>query len=101
VYQYRLVRDVVAAAPTGLQHVAFLLWRLNPIAPIVLTFQRAIYGQTSPRGPGGKIVPILPDHAGQWWYLWQLMLVIAFSLGLLTFALKVFGRLEGNFAEDL
>ncbi|MDQ6617747.1 MAG: ABC transporter permease [Actinomycetota bacterium] len=110
VYQYRLVRDNVTArvvngnlvpAAGGFKHLAFLLWRLNPVTPIVLTFQRAIYGQTSPVGADHKIIHILPDHAGQWWYLWQLLVVIGFAMALLAFALMVFGRLEGNFAEDL
>jgi ABC-2 type transport system permease protein len=101
IYQYRLVRDSVARAPHGLKHILFILWRFNPVTPIVLTFQRAIYGQTSPRGSTGKVVSILPDHAGQWWYLWQLLLVMVFAVLLFCLALKIFGRLEGNFAEDL
>jgi ABC-2 type transport system permease protein len=116
VYQYRLVRDNVVGhvvngklvAGSGFKHLAFILWRFNPLTPIVLTFQRAIYAQTSPKGtqttPTGiqhLPVAVLPDHAGQWWYLWQLLIVIAFSLVLLTLALRTFGRLEGNFAEDL
>jgi ABC-2 type transport system permease protein len=101
VYQYRLVRDKVITSPRGFTHYLFILWRLNPVTPIVLTFQRAIYGATSPVGAGGTPVAVLPDHAGQWWYLWQLLLVMLFSLVTLTVALKVFGRLEGNFAEDL
>jgi ABC-2 type transport system permease protein len=110
VYQYRLVRDNVAAklvngklipAASGFKHIVFILWRFNPVTPIVLTFQRALYAQTSPIGKNGIPVPILPDHAHQWWYLWQLLLVIAFSLVLLAYALTVFGKLEGNFAEDL
>ncbi len=110
VYQYRLVRDSVTArvvagklvpAAGGFKHLAFLVWRLNPVTPIVLTFQRALYGQTSPIGTNKQVIHILPDHAGQWWYLWQLLVVIAFALVLLAFALQVFGRLEGNFAEDL
>ena len=101
VYQYRLVRDKVIQSPHGFKHYLFLLWRLNPVTPIVLSFQRAIYGATSPVGKGGTRVPVLPDHAGQWWYLWQLLLVIAFGLALFAVALTVFGRLEGNFAEEL
>ena len=101
VYQYRLVRDNVAKNSHSLYHWMFYLYRFNPVTPIVLTFQRAIYGTTSPRGKGGLPVHILPDHAGQWWYLWQVLIVIAFSAGLLAVALKVFGRLEGNFAEEL
>jgi ABC-2 type transport system permease protein len=100
VYQYRLVRDR-AANPHSIFHFVFFVYRLNPITPIVLSFQRALYGATSPKGDGGIRVPILPDHAGPWWYLWQLLLVIAFSIGLFIFAMNVFGRLEGNFAEEL
>ena len=90
-----------AANPHSVFHVIFILYRLNPITPIVLTFQRALYGTTSPKGLGGVRVAILPDHAGPWWYLWQLLAVIAFSIALFFFAMNVFGRLEGNFAEEL
>ena len=101
-YPYRLVRDKVIASPHGLEHVAFILYRLNPVTAIVLTFQRAIYGQARHRSvDGGTRIAVLPDHAGQWWYLWQLLLVMVFSVCLFVLALKVFGRLEGNFAEEL
>ena len=80
------------------------LFLLNPITDIVLTFQRAIYGQVS----GAKtvdgvttITKILPQGVDQWWYLWHLGLVIAFSAALFVLALYVFGRAEGNFAEEL
>jgi ABC-2 type transport system permease protein len=96
----KVVNGKLVAAGT-FKHVAFILWRFNPLTPIVLTFQRAIYAQTSPVGTNRTAVHVLPDRAGQWWYLWQLLLVIAFSVVLLAFALQVFGRLEGNFAEDL
>jgi ABC-2 type transport system permease protein len=100
VYAYRTVADRFVG-PGHKLHWLFVLYRLNPMTPIVLTFQRALYGATSPRGTGGHVVAILPDHAGPWWYLWQLLAVAAFSIALFAFALKVFGRLEGNFAEDL
>jgi ABC-2 type transport system permease protein len=101
VYPYRLVSDRFARHSGSLRSWPFVLYRLNPVTPIVLTFQRALYGATSPIGSAGHRVPILPDHAGPWWYLWQLLAVMAFSIVLFVFALKVFGRLEGNFAEDL
>jgi ABC-2 type transport system permease protein len=101
VYQYRLVRDKVLPSSGTAKHVFFVLWRLNPITPIVLTFQRALYGMTTPRGKGGAAVAILPDHSGPWWYLWQLLAVMVFSIGLFWIAFKVFGRLEGSFAEEL
>lgn len=80
------------------------LYLLNPITDIVLTFQRAIYGQVS----GAKttngvttVTKILPQGVDQWWYLWHLGLVIAASAVLFLLALHVFGRAEGNFAEEL
>lgn len=106
VYPYRLIRDRivhftsvhghVVAVASGL-YPLLILYRLNPITPIVLTFQRALYASTSP----GRNVHVLPDHAGPWWYLWQLGLVTAFALLLLALAIRVFGRLEANFAEEL
>jgi ABC-2 type transport system permease protein len=100
IYQYRLVRDRVASSHSGLTHALFVLYRLNPVTPIVLTFQRAIYSVTSPKS-GGTPVNLLPDHAGPWWYLWQDLAVMGFAILLLGVAMKVFGRLEGNFAEEL
>lgn len=103
VYQYRLIRDTIFKNHQGLLWL-FYLYRLNPITPIVLTFQRAIYSVTSPLNTVNGVVTrvaILPDHAGPWWYLWQLLLVIAFSLLLFIYAFRVFGRAEGNFAEEL
>jgi ABC-2 type transport system permease protein len=93
VYPYRQVAD-------RLGHMAWV-YRLNPVTPIVLTFQRAIYNKLEPVGKGGGIVKILPPFAGQWWYLSQLLVVIGASAVLLCLALKFFGRVEGNFAEEL
>ncbi|MGH9076829.1 MAG: ABC transporter permease [Acidimicrobiales bacterium] len=93
---YRRVRDSVLAGHSVLGHVLFVLYRLDPMTPIVLTFQRVIYAKTSPQG-----VPVLPDQAGQWWYLWQLLAVIGFSCALFVVALKVFNRCQGSFAEEL
>jgi ABC-2 type transport system permease protein len=100
VYQYRLVRDR-AATGHSTYHWIWYVWRLNPITPIVITFQRALYGATSPKGANGAPIHILPDHATPWWFLWQLGLVIVFALVLLALALKLFSHLEGNFAEEL
>jgi ABC-2 type transport system permease protein len=93
VYQYRLVAD-------RLQENAWL-YRLNPITPIVLTFQRAVYNKTEPVTGDGSRIAILPPDAGVWWYAAQLGVVIACASALLLLALSVFGRLEGNFAEEL
>jgi ABC-2 type transport system permease protein len=74
---------------------------LNPVTPIVLTFQRAIYHQTDPVGLTGSVIHILPTNADQWWYLSQVLIVIGVSLVVFFFSLAVFVRLEGNFAEEL
>jgi len=83
------------------------LYRLNPITPIVLTFQRTIYSRTDPYSTHGPIVNghrnvihVLP-HNGIWWYGSQLLVLLGISVVLFLGALVVFGRLEGNFAEEL
>jgi ABC-type polysaccharide/polyol phosphate export permease len=67
---------------------------MNPVAPIVLTFQRALYGEF------GK-TPVIPPTLTFDWYLRNLAIVTAGVLVLLTVALRVFSRLEGNLAEEL
>jgi len=101
VYQFRLVTDRITAHSSGASHLLFLLYRFNPVTPIVLTFQRAIYGRPEPIGANHVAVHVLPAHATQWWYLWQLLAVIGFSAVLMVVALSVFGRMEGSFAEEL
>jgi ABC-2 type transport system permease protein len=76
---------------------------LNPLTPIVITMQRAIWGNhtvgiTVDKVP--KEVPALPD-VSQWWYLRNLGIVFAVSVGLLAVAFWIFGRLEDNFAEAI
>ena len=93
VYPYRLVADRLGAN-------AFL-YRINPVTPVVLSFQRAIYNKIEPEGANGAAVNILPVGKGIAWYLLQLGVVTAASVALLFFALSVFGRVEGNFAEEL
>lgn len=88
VYQYRLVAERLGDN--------VWLYRLNPITPIVLTFQRAIYAHTDPNG-----MPILPAGVNANWYIGHLAVVIAVSAVIFLIALAVFGRLEGNFAEEL
>jgi ABC-2 type transport system permease protein len=81
------------------------VYLLNPITPIVMTFQRAIYGVTkySYLPPGQKIPDwynVLPTWSvGGFAAMCAAVLVV--SVGLFLLALIVFGRLEGNFAEEL
>lgn len=94
VYPYRLVADRLA--DRGQEWAAFL----NPITSIVLVFQRAIYNDIE-TGSGPTAVAILPDGVSPWWYLQHLAVVGGIALVLLVGALSLFGRLEGNFAEEL
>jgi ABC-2 type transport system permease protein len=84
------------------------VYLLNPITPIVMTFQRAIYGVTqytylqpgSAAGTKPTIYNVLPTWSvGGYAAMAGAVLVV--SLGLFILALIVFGRLEGNFAEEL
>jgi ABC-2 type transport system permease protein len=93
VYSYQTVE-----AKLGPRHLTWI-YLANPMTPLVLAFQRCLYNKPSAL-INGVLTPILPQHG----YLWYAMLVvIVLVLGLVVFliALAVFGRLEGNFAEEL
>jgi ABC-2 type transport system permease protein len=104
VYTYGLISTKVAAHPS-------LIWvkyvyLSNPVTPIVMTFQRAIYGKdqysvTDPTNHVTTVYHILPASWGVGTYAGLLGVVLAVSVGLFLLALIVFGRLEGNFAEEL
>ncbi len=94
VYPYRQVADQLGGK-------AFLYRLLNPITPIVMTFQRAIYNKLEPLGNDGNPVKILPPGKGIDWYLLQLGVIGVGAVVLLAIALRIFGRVEGNFAEEL
>lgn len=78
-----------------------LLWLyfLNPVTVVVLTFQRALYAKVSYVSVG-KVQPLLPAYSPGWFAL-QLLIVVLVSAVLFVGALLLFGRLEGNFAEEL
>jgi len=98
VYPYGLVAPKLAEFHlTG-------LYLANPLTPIVMSFQRVIYGHTSyiatANNSAHKVTPLLPT-AGLDWYALALGIVLLVSIGLFLLSLIVFGRLEGNFAEEL
>jgi ABC-2 type transport system permease protein len=94
-YQYTLVSDRLA------KHGLSWMVRLNPVTDIVLALQRGIYGKVYGNvQPNGVRPQFLPD-ASAWWYLGNLAIVAAASLVLFLVAIKVFDRLEGNFAEEI
>lgn len=69
---------------------------LNPVAPIVLAFQRVLFNSQF----GDKPPAALPDSSF-WWYLRNLGIVMALSAVLLWIALMWFSRLEDNLAEEI
>ena len=90
VYQFQLVAGQLAE-----RDLPRWLALLNPITPIILCFQRGIYGTVEAGG-----IAILPDES-QWWYLRNVAVVGLVSMVLLSVAVRVFDRLQGNFAEEL
>ena len=81
------------------------VYLINPITPIVMTFQRAIYGVTQysylvPDTSKPTVYHVLPTW-GVGIYAGMVGAVLLVSIGLFLLALIVFGRLEGNFAEEL
>ena len=81
-------------------------WALiNPMTPIVLSFQRAIYGEHQVAVGGSSRLGtttqgILPDES-VWWYFRNVAVLGVVSVLLLLVALWIFGKLEGDFAEEL
>jgi ABC-2 type transport system permease protein len=81
---------------------------LNPMASVSLALQRALYGQhftvNLVRNASGKVVndplAMLPTE-GQWWYLRNLTVTGVVAVVLFFLAMRIFNRLEGNFAEEL
>ncbi len=78
------------------QHGALWVYFLNPLVTIVLAFQRFIYGTVAP-----KDHPIPIATYGEHWYLAVLSVILLISVALFMVAMVIFGRVEGNFAEEL
>ena len=83
VYPFRLIDDKLGDNST----FAFI----NPVIPVVITFQKAIYN---------PIDDTVPTY-GAGWYLSVLAVTGAIAVVSLLLALYVFGRLEDNFAEEI
>jgi len=77
------------------------LYKCNPVLWIVLPFQRALYNisYTLPN-KAGVASPLLPTNS-PWWYAWHVLVVLAVSSVGFVLAMVYFGRVEGNFAEEL
>jgi ABC-2 type transport system permease protein len=72
---------------------------LNPMAIVVMSFQRALYNRRVVR-TGKTMTTLLPQH-GYGWYVGVLGIVAVVSAVLLLAAMHVFHRQEGDFAEEL
>jgi ABC-2 type transport system permease protein len=83
-------------------HHILWLYFLDPVVPVVMTFQRVFYAV--PRA-ASTIKPYAQQQMlasyGIHWYVAADLAVLVVSAVLLLGALVVFGRLEGNFAEEL
>lgn len=85
------------------EHWQVAVFMLNPVTAVTLVFQRAFYARIDVPAVGarfGAVDQILPAWSigGFAAYLGA---VAAVSAALLLLALWLFGRLEGNFAEEL
>ena len=81
--------------PKGLTWIYFL----NPVVPLVLTFQRCIYAHTVVKVHGVPTAVLPPN--GMLWYVGLDLGVLLLSAIFFLVALAAFSRLEGNFAEEL
>ncbi len=85
--------------PKGLTWVYFL----NPMVPLILSFQRCIYAHPTTYAVVNGVKEtfyVLPTK-GIGWYVGLDLAVLFLSVCLFLVALATFGRLEGNFAEEL
>jgi ABC-2 type transport system permease protein len=93
VYPYWIIEKKLG--PHGLTWIYFL----NPVTPLVLTFQRCLYAHPTV-SINHVTTQVLPTQ-GYLWYTVLVLGVLVLSITLFLVALAVFGRLEGNFAEEL
>lgn len=76
------------------------LFMINPLTPIVTTFQRAIYNRTEIPRAGDVPIPMLPE-VGVGYHLILLTVLLVISTAILVGAMAFFRKVEGNFAEEL
>ncbi len=97
-----IVYTFQTVGPRLAQHGLTRLYFVNPMTVLVMTFQRTLYGRLTVRDtqPPHGVLPVLP-HWPVITYVWGDGIVLAFGLVLFYVAMVVFGRLAGNFAEEL
>jgi ABC-2 type transport system permease protein len=84
-------------------HHILWVYFLNPMTPIVMTFERVLYAKTGlvPLTTGAHTPVLLLPPWGPLTYVELDAAVLGASLLFLYLAMLVFGRLAGNFAEEL
>lgn len=87
-------------------HLGWLKWVYlsNPVAPIVLSIQRVLYPHLVVVNTNANAIPRTLNVLPTWQpvtYAWLDLAILGVAVALFVFAVWVFGRLEGNFAEEL
>jgi ABC-2 type transport system permease protein len=97
IYSYNLVYGLFAR-----HHLVWLarLYLANPVTTFVLAFQRAIYGKVFVHIKGNPHYPVLANYPYHF-YVELLAGQLGAAILLLFGAMLVFGRISGNFAEEL
>lgn len=83
-------------------HLSWLYFA-NPVTPVVMTFQRFFYNVSQPVSTvTHQLIPngVMARYPTSW-YLNSDLVVLGVSVLMFLGAMIVFGRLEGNFAEEL
>jgi ABC-2 type transport system permease protein len=94
------------AAKLAAHHLTWLYFA-NPMTPLVMTFQRVLYNRpglvplTTAHLPGHPNYERLLPSWGAMTYVTMDAIVLGVAVVLFFVALVVFGRLAGNFAEEL
>jgi len=95
VYQYDLVADELVR-----RDLPEWLAMLNPFTPVVLVFQRVIYNPEHELGtPAQASFDFM--YRGFEWYATHLAASGAIAFALLLVGVRVFGRIEADFGEEL
>jgi len=77
-----------------------VIYMLNPMANIVIGFQRAIYKHLEARDSGGHLIKTL-YQASAGTYVGRMAAVLVVSFGFLWLSQRIFARAQGNFAQEL
>jgi len=88
-------------SPALARHGLSWLYFINPMTPLVMTFQRIFYGATNVTSlTTGKVLHVLPQWSMA--HYWVVNLILLGLVGFFYLAAEyLFGRLETNFESEL